>query len=270
MPSNKRIYILPDAEVKEVYDYPVFSDTERQEYLFLEKKELAFLRKFKRVNAKVYFILQLGYFKSTTIFHKICFKKSRKDIAYIRKTYFPESQIPTILPSSKVKKKTREITCQLLKIKLKVNCESLLMKKASSLIKNNVDPIDLFRELLIYLEQNSIPIPAYSTMQTIIGKAITAEEKRLNDYLDLLDKSFNLWTLPHIMCRSLISVDYRGFIYDCDFNQALGLGFKDGEGHPLHISSISAGDLAGRKIMTDTHCFSCTAGSGSSCGGALT
>ena len=96
------------------------------------------------------------------------------------------------------------------------------------------------------------------------------EAGRLNDYLDLLDKSFNLKTLPNIMCRSLISVDYRGFIYDCDFNQVIGLVLKDKEDHPLHISSLSAGDLIGKKILTDTHCFSCTAGSGSSCGGALT
>ncbi len=96
------------------------------------------------------------------------------------------------------------------------------------------------------------------------------EEERLNDYLDLLDKNFNHKTLDNIMCRSLISVDYRGFIYDCDFNQVLGLVLRDKEGHPLHISSISVGELVGQKILTDTHCFSCTAGSGSSCGGALT
>ncbi|HDL65302.1 MAG TPA: radical SAM/Cys-rich domain protein [Proteobacteria bacterium] len=96
------------------------------------------------------------------------------------------------------------------------------------------------------------------------------EENKLNDYLDLLDENFNRLTLPNIMCRSLISVDYRGVIYDCDFNQVLGLGLKDKEGHPIPISSISAKKLVGQKILTDTHCFSCTAGSGSSCGGALT
>jgi radical SAM/Cys-rich protein len=96
------------------------------------------------------------------------------------------------------------------------------------------------------------------------------EENKLIDYLDLLDENFNRLTLPNIMCRLLISVDYRGFIYDCDFNQVLGLVLKDKEGHPIPISSISAENLVGQKILTDTHCFSCTAGSGSSCGGALT
>jgi len=95
------------------------------------------------------------------------------------------------------------------------------------------------------------------------------EEKRLDEYLELLDRSFNPRTLSNIMCRTLVSVDYHGFIYDCDFNQVLGLGIKDKGGDHLHLSSISASDLIGHKILTDAHCFCCTAGSGSSCAGAL-
>ncbi len=95
------------------------------------------------------------------------------------------------------------------------------------------------------------------------------QEDKWEEYTRLLDLNFNSRTLPNIMCRSLVSVDWRGFLHDCDFNQALGLVLRDRFNRPLHIASVLADDLEGRKIITDSHCFSCTAGSGSSCSGAL-
>lgn len=95
------------------------------------------------------------------------------------------------------------------------------------------------------------------------------EEDKWEEYTRLLDLNFNSRTLPNIMCRSLVSVDWRGFLYDCDFNQALGLVLRDRFDRPLHISEVLADELEGMKIVTDSHCFSCTAGSGSSCSGAL-
>ena len=79
------------------------------------------------------------------------------------------------------------------------------------------------------------------------------------------------------MCRSLVSVDWRGRLYDCDFNQQLGLPAGDGDADAagaarpgaLHLRDLLAADLAGASIRVADHCFGCTAGSGSSCGGAL-
>lgn len=88
-------------------------------------------------------------------------------------------------------------------------------------------------------------------------------------YMQLLVDNFNEETLPRIMCRHTVSVDYRGFLYDCDFNQAMGMVLPDVNGDPIHISTIRAADLDGRKITAGAHCFCCTAGVGSSCGGAL-
>jgi hypothetical protein len=74
------------------------------------------------------------------------------------------------------------------------------------------------------------------------------------------------------MCRSLVSVDWQGYLYDCDFNQMLGLGLpagsEDGRGRP-HLRDLLQENLAGRPIRVANHCFGCTAGQGSSCGGAL-
>ncbi len=86
-------------------------------------------------------------------------------------------------------------------------------------------------------------------------------------YFQLLRESFNPKTLPGLMCRNQLSVGWDGTLYDCDFNLALGLPVDHGA--PDHIRSFRAADLRSRRIVTGEHCFACTAGAGSSCGGAL-
>jgi radical SAM/Cys-rich protein len=85
-------------------------------------------------------------------------------------------------------------------------------------------------------------------------------------YMHDLQQSFNVGTLEHLMCRSLVSVDWEGNIYDCDFNQMLGMHLGD---RPLKIWEVTPDDLIGRRIRVADHCFGCTAGAGSSCGGEL-
>ena len=92
-------------------------------------------------------------------------------------------------------------------------------------------------------------------------------EKEEGDYLLLLRKSFNPQTVTGLMCRHQLSVNWAGTLYDCDFNLALGLPVNHGA--PDHIQSFRPEDLWKRRIVTGEHCFGCTAGSGSSCGGAL-
>ena len=86
-------------------------------------------------------------------------------------------------------------------------------------------------------------------------------------YLDRLEQAFNPETLPGLMCRGLISVGYDGRLYDCDFNQMLELGLS--AECPATIHGLDLRRLAGRAVQTGDHCFGCTAGAGSSCGGAL-
>ena len=71
------------------------------------------------------------------------------------------------------------------------------------------------------------------------------------------------------MCRNLLSVDWQGYLYDCDFNQMLNMPLAD-DHHPRpHIADLIGVDLADRPICIAEHCYGCTAGHGSSCGGAL-
>ncbi len=87
---------------------------------------------------------------------------------------------------------------------------------------------------------------------------------QLAGYLELLAASSNARNLAQVMCRSQISVDWQGRLFDCDFNQALGLPATE-----RTIGSVSAKELMGLPIRTGDHCFACTAGSGSSCQGSL-
>jgi radical SAM/Cys-rich protein len=92
-------------------------------------------------------------------------------------------------------------------------------------------------------------------------------QNQKRNYIDLLRKSFNPKTVEGLMCRYQLSVGWEGTLYDCDFNLALRLPVDHGA--PDHIRSFDLTDLTKHRIVTGDHCFGCTAGSGSSCGGAL-
>jgi radical SAM/Cys-rich protein len=90
-----------------------------------------------------------------------------------------------------------------------------------------------------------------------------------HDYISLLKKSHDNDNLDNVMCRNMISVDWKGLVYDCDFNQMLGLNLMH-TNKQLHIADLKNKSLQGNEIIVFDHCFGCTAGQGSSCGGALT
>jgi radical SAM/Cys-rich protein len=95
---------------------------------------------------------------------------------------------------------------------------------------------------------------------------------QFNMYMDLLRGAHREANLEGVMCRDLISVDWQGYVYDCDFNQMLGLPLRvAGRKAPgrVHLSELVGRSLDGSAIMVRDHCYGCTAGQGSSCGGAL-
>lgn len=100
---------------------------------------------------------------------------------------------------------------------------------------------------------------------------ILERDGKLQEYLQLLTTAFNPSTLAHLMCSSLVSISWDGYLYDCDFNQMLDM--RVGNGKPFRLGEqppdALARALARRDILVGNHCYGCTAGSGSSCGGAL-
>jgi hypothetical protein len=91
----------------------------------------------------------------------------------------------------------------------------------------------------------------------------------LQDYMELLVNSFNPGTIGGLMCRTTLSVSWNGRVYDCDFNQMLELESRGRDGRAVRVDEFDPTNLVGREILTGRHCFGCTAGAGSSCGGAL-
>jgi radical SAM/Cys-rich protein len=90
---------------------------------------------------------------------------------------------------------------------------------------------------------------------------------KTEEYMTLLASSFNPATIESLMCRTTLSVGWMGEVYDCDFNQMLGMQMHNGK--PLYLWDVTPELLEGWAVRTDDHCLACTAGCGSSCGGAL-
>ena len=107
----------------------------------------------------------------------------------------------------------------------------------------------------------NMPIQRFGSM--LISK------RQFDGYMTLLQSAHQDRNLDDVMCRNLLSVDYRGFVYDCDFNQMLDLPLTRGDRGKLHLSNLLDDDIAGNPIRVAGHCYGCTAGQGSSCGGAL-
>lgn len=114
----------------------------------------------------------------------------------------------------------------------------------------------MFHELFAV---TNMPIKRFGS--TLISKGT------FHNYMALLQDNFSSKNLSGVMCLSLISVDWKGFLYDCDFNQQLGLTLA-GEARP-HLMDLMQEDVIGKPVKVANHCFGCTAGQGSSCGGSL-
>jgi len=107
----------------------------------------------------------------------------------------------------------------------------------------------------------NMPIKRFGSM--LISKG------EFNGYMQLLRDNFSEANLNTVMCRSLVSVDWNGNLFDCDFNQMLGLPMMGRQSKKMHISNLSLSELDNKPIVIADHCYGCTAGQGSSCGGAL-
>jgi len=107
----------------------------------------------------------------------------------------------------------------------------------------------------------NMPIQRFGS--TLVSKG------QFNEYMKLLRGAHRDENLDAVMCRSLVSIDWQGYLYDCDFNQMLGLPLVVAGRRRPHLADVIGRDLEGNPIVVRDHCYGCTAGQGSSCGGAL-
>lgn len=111
------------------------------------------------------------------------------------------------------------------------------------------------------LSLTNMPIQRFGSM--LVSKGL------FKKYMALLREAHLAKNLESVMCRRLMSVDWQGYVYDCDFNQMLGLPLVHAGKSRIHLSQLMGADLAGNPIAVADHCYGCSAGQGSSCGGAL-
>ena len=116
----------------------------------------------------------------------------------------------------------------------------------------------VFNELYVI---TNMPIQRFGS--TLISKG------QFEPYMNLLKKAHQPANLETVMCRSLLSVNWQGYVYDCDFNQMLDLPITWNNRPRTHLRELSSADLNHHPIVVKDHCYGCTAGQGSSCGGAL-
>ena len=111
----------------------------------------------------------------------------------------------------------------------------------------------------------------YTITNLPIGRfaAYLRHNNNLEEYMELLINAFNPATIDCLMCRNTISVGWRGEVYDCDFNQQLEMQWQNSDESGFFLWDVDPDKIDNREIMTGEHCFGCTAGAGSSCGGAL-
>jgi radical SAM/Cys-rich protein len=107
----------------------------------------------------------------------------------------------------------------------------------------------------------NLPVQRFGSM--LISKGL------FNDYMQLLKDNYRPENLSGVMCRNTLSVDWQGFVYDCDFNQMLQLPLGANPSGKTHLSELKPSSLMGSAITVRQHCYGCTAGQGSSCGGAF-
>ena len=126
---------------------------------------------------------------------------------------------------------------------------------------------DYKRELKTHFDIDFDRLFCITNMPISRFKSWLKNNNKLGAYMDLLRESFNPAAVDALMCRNTLSVGWRGEVYDCDFNQQLGMQWRNG--NPLFLWDVEPAALEGRAIGVGDHCYGCTAGAGSSCQGIL-
>ena len=179
---GKRLIILSRDEIDALYGHPRFTQEERCEYFSLAPEEKAALEQLRVINAKLYFILQLGYFKARKMFFVLDPEGIGEDLRFIRDRYFPDFQDADRGITKVTRLKQQSTILKLGKYRgWKARQQDMLEGRARQAATVCSKPIYVFRELMHFLAEQRIVTPGYSTMQDIIGGALAHEQRRLAD-----------------------------------------------------------------------------------------
>jgi hypothetical protein len=180
----KRLQILHKDEVAAIFNVPQFNLAERNHFFGLPKNVLKDLKinktNSKNTSAKLYFILQYGYFQARHQFFSINYKDVKEDVLFIMKNYMPNDRVPHELPIRKTQVYLKNNILQLMGFNNDSDkTDQLIFKKASDLAKITQNLAEIFDEIVKHLEDKRTVLPPYSRLQDLIGAALKVEEERL-------------------------------------------------------------------------------------------
>ncbi len=179
---SRRISILTQKEIQGLYGFPHFSDEERMVYFSLSPPEEKVVDFHRSAPSKIYFILQLGYFKAKKMFFVFSKEEAKEDIQYVIRRYYPASdhldiEIPKMTRKDQQARILSLFDYQLCNQEMRLNSE----EKAQLLARISSKPVFIFKELVSHLENHRVVLPSYTSMQDIVSKALVKERHRLGN-----------------------------------------------------------------------------------------
>lgn len=179
--TSKRLRILEPEEIESLYGLPNFTDDDRIAYFNLTPNEKAALQQLRTRKSRLYFVLQLGYFKARYQFFLFSIHDVIEDAYYVQQLYFPDVDLADDFAMSKVTRLNQQAVIRGLFAYEFCSEEDRddLRRKAGQAARIYAKPIYIFRELLAYLIEQRLVVPAYSTMQDIVSDGLVHEEDRL-------------------------------------------------------------------------------------------
>lgn len=179
-PTQKRLQILGDDEITDLYGLPHFTPEEQSEYFALSSRDATAIEQLHSIKSRLYAILQLGYFKARHLFFVFKFSAVAADVRYIQARYFPTFHLTEFELTKVTRLKHQRIILELCNYRTCAEAErQALMLKAQQAARVCGKPIYIFRELVRYLEEQCLVAPGYSFMQDVVGQAIAYEQGRL-------------------------------------------------------------------------------------------
>lgn len=199
-PTQKRLQILGDDELENLYGLPHFTAEEQSEYFTLSPRETAALKQLHSIKSRIYFILQLGYFKARHLFFIFRFSAVFADALYIQTRYFPQFELIEFEPTKVTRLKHQRIILDLCDYRSCGEVErQALISKAQQAIRVCGKPIYIFRELVHYLEEQRLVSPRYSFMQDVVSQTIVHEQKRLKTLVKCHLTEADVVALSHLL-----------------------------------------------------------------------
>ena len=181
---QKRLRILRDDEIQALYERPRFTDDERLEYFALSPTEKATLEQLHSSKSRIYFILQLGYFKSHHLFFVFDLPDVTEDARYVQAHYCPDVQLDDLDITKVTRLRQQRLILALFRYR---TCDAAqrqaLAAKARQAATVSVQPLYIFRELMHYMAEQRIVAPGYTLLQDTVGQALTQEQERLTAIL---------------------------------------------------------------------------------------